>query len=285
MYETVIESYRQAARANRESPLRKGNVLHLPAGVELLLTGDLHGNGPNLLKMEKFADLDARPQRHLLLQEIIHPTLADGQEVTADQSHHVLTRVARLQCRYPGRVHVILGNHEMSQMTGQDILKSGASICRAFVDGVNEHYADEADDALAAMYDYFRSQPLAVRTSDGLVAVHSLPADRVLDRFDATVFDRPMTDDDFVRSGPAYQLVWGRSIGEAAVIRLREVLDAKMFVIGHQPQPAGISVERPDLLIIASDHSAGVVLAVPPGPLPPADSLAASAVRLNAIDL
>jgi hypothetical protein len=284
MFEPIIDTYRRAADANRDSPLRRGQVIHTPPDAELLLTGDLHGHGQNLLRIERLADLDNRPARHVVLQEIVHPAgEADDLDGRGDDTHHVLTRVARWQVRYPGRIHVILGNHELAQATGQDILKAGTSICRAFAEGVAAHYGDETDDALDAMYDYMRSLPLAMRTADGLVAVHSLPADRLIDRFDDTIFDRQVTDADRQRGGPVYQLVWGRSVGRPSIDRCRELLDAKRFVLGHQPQPTGHAVVDDDVLIIASDHAAGVALPVEPGDPPAAAQLAERLVSLNSV--
>ncbi|MCG3178163.1 MAG: hypothetical protein BIFFINMI_00486 [Phycisphaerae bacterium] len=285
MFEPIIAAYRQAADAARHCPLRRGQVVHTPPGADLLIAGDLHGNGQNLLRIERLADLDRYPERHVVLQELIHPTsdASDPPAAAGDDSHHVLTRVARWQARHPQRVHVILGNHELAQMTGQDILKDGASICRAFADGVAAHYGGEAAEVLDAMYDYCRALPLAVRSADGVAVVHSLPADRLAPRFDATIFVREQTDADRLRSGPVYQLVWGRTVGRAAIDLIRQILDAKLLVLGHQPQPTGFRVLDHDALIIASEHRQGVALPLPPGPPPSADDLAERLIRLGEV--
>lgn len=277
MWERVIDELRRSAAANAVCRLRRGNVIHLPDDAELIIAGDLHGHGQNLLRIQALAgDLPANPRRHVILQELIHRTPDAEPEAAAppaDTSHHVLTRVARWQLAAPGQVHVILGNHELAQMTGQDILKWGSSICRSFAEAVEKHYGDEAADALSAMNDYFHSLPLAARR-DGLAVVHSLPAERHLADFDAGVLDRPLSPADLARTGSVYRLVWGRSFGRASIDVMKAALNARLLVLGHQPQPTGVQVLADDAVIIASDHAQGVVLRLAGG------ELSATAVEL-----
>lgn len=281
MWESVIQSLKQAAAANQVSPVRRGNVIHLPDDAELIIAGDLHGHGQNLLRIQTLAgQLAENPRRHVILQELIHQVPENDTISSAgpDQSHHVLTRVARWQLAAPGQVHVILGNHELAQMTGQDILKWGASICRAYSDAVGRHYGPEASEVLSAMDDYFFSLPLAVRCN-GLVVLHSLPAERHLADFDAGIFNRPLDPTDFGRTGCVYRLLWGRSFGRESIDAIKATLNARVLVLGHQPQPAGIHVLDTDALIVASDHSQGVVLRVDsPGSAGSAEQLAESGV-------
>lgn len=286
MWEQVIRAFQQAASANRASPLRTGNVVHLPDDAEAIIAGDLHGHGQNLLRIQALAgDLAANPRRHVVLQELIHQIPCQEGALPADGSHHVLARVVRWQLQHPGRIHVILGNHELAQMTGQDILKWGASICRSFTDAVARHYGDQARDVLAAIYDYFGSLPLALQTAGGLAVVHSLPADRHMRDFDATVFARAIEPGDLKRSGAVYQLLWGRGFTRHAIDCIKKALGCGTLVLGHQPQPTGVCVVDYDALIIASDHAGGVVLKVGPGPAPSANRLADQAIPLASIEL
>ncbi len=286
MWEQATESFRRAAAANRRGPLRQGNVVRLPPAAELIVAGDLHGHGHNLLKLESLAgDLAANPRRHVVLQELVHRIPQNEDQAGQDDSHRALARVARWQERFPEQVHVILGNHELAQMTGQEILKSGAGICRAFSDAVAKQYGDESADVLAAMDDYFHSLPLAVRSADRVGVVHSLPANRHAEGFDTTVFGRPIEPGDYERTGPVYQLVWGRTLTRASIDRIRKALDVDLLVLGHQPQEDGLAVLDRDAIIIASDHARGVALRIPSGPAPTAEQLARSAVRLESVAL
>lgn len=286
MWEHVIEGFARASAANRTQPLRSGNVVRLPPDAEAIIAGDLHGHAANLMRIQSLAgDLTAHPRRHVVLQELIHqiPQTEDNPAPGGDRSHHVLARVVRWQIQFPGQVHVILGNHELSQMTGQDILKWGTSICRGFADAVTEHYAAEGPALLDAMYAYFASLPLAVCTAGGLVVVHSLPAERHAATFDATIFNRSLAPPDLARTGPVYQLLWGRNFSRSSIDCIKKALGSGTLVLGHQPQPTGVQVVDFDALIIASDHGQGVVLRVGPGPAPNARRLAESAIPLASI--
>src|SRR5205807_896035 len=103
--------------------------------------------------------------------------------------------------------------------------------------------------------------PLAARTQNGVFFSHSMPTDDQVDNFDFTVFDRPLTGQDYLRRrGPVYQLIWGRNITPAGADKFLEKVDARLIVTGHQPQETGYLVNGARHLIIASDHSQGVFL-------------------------
>jgi hypothetical protein len=92
---------------------------------------------------------------------------------------------------------------------------------------------------------------------------HSLPPDEAIPHFDYTVFDRPLTGGDFKRrTGPVYQLVWGRKTSPAGVAQFAEKVGAKLLIVGHQPQETGYAVVGDRMLIIASDHNQGVFVTV-----------------------
>ena len=75
------------------------------------------------------------------------------------------------------------------------------------------------------------------------------------------VFDRPLTCADYRRrTGPVYQLIWGRHVSPAGVEVFAEKMNAKLIVTGHQPQDTGYFVNGKRHLIIASEHNQGVFL-------------------------
>ncbi len=85
-------------------------------------------------KCSTSAALDRHPERHLVLQELIHGPLSypgDG----GDRSHQLLDVVAALKCQYPDRAHLILGNHELSELTGRVIGKDGETLNAKFLQG------------------------------------------------------------------------------------------------------------------------------------------------------
>ena len=78
-------------------------------------------------KCSPIAALDRNPGRHLVLQELIHgkPSIRKTRAIARTSSW---TWSAALKCQYPDRVHLILGNHELSELTGRIIAKDGKTL-------------------------------------------------------------------------------------------------------------------------------------------------------------
>jgi hypothetical protein len=257
----VIETFQTATEENQLSPLRHQQVVKLPAEGELWIAGDIHDHRTNFRKITTAADLGSNPQRHLVLQELIH---GDHFDVAgAEGSWEILYRAAELKCDFPEQVHFIFANHDLAQIHGEGIMKAGLSVCEAFTAGINRDFSKGggANSVNVAVTEFLLSLPLAVRAENGMFFSHSMPTDDQIPNFDYTIFDRPLTGPDYKRRvGPVYQLIWGRNITPAGVEKFLEKVDAKMIVTGHQPQDLGYLVNGPKHLIIASDHNQGVFL-------------------------
>ena len=223
------------------------------------MSGDLHDHELNFLRLVKLAELADSRYHHLILHEVIHgDELVDGK----DYSVKLLARTAALKLRYPGQVHVMLGNHELAQLAREDIYKGGVALVDAFSQGLEELYGTLAENVRGAMHAFIRSLLLAVRCPNGIFCSHSLPGSEVLEEFDPEVLERFPTDDDLSVDGDAYHLVWGRDHDEALVQRLAAEWDARIFVIGHEPAHEGFRIENEQLLILASDHDQGAALPI-----------------------
>ena len=111
--------------------------------------------------------------------------------------------------------------------------------------------------------EFLLSFPLAVRTHNGLFFCHSLPTDDEIKNYDFGVFNRALTGPDYKRrTGPVYQLIWGRKTSPAGAQAFAQKVGAKLLVTGHQPQESGYAINGPNHLIIASDHNQGVMLSL-----------------------
>ena len=128
------EIFRQAAQLNRQDARRTGNTIELPSDAVVLASGDIHGHRHNFLKVIDYADLSENPRRVLVFQEIIHGPIdpANGK----DRSVDLIMRAARLKIAYPQNVLFLLGNHDVAQLTGNEITKEGYGVCKAFNEGV-----------------------------------------------------------------------------------------------------------------------------------------------------
>lgn len=253
----VIEVLRSAVDENLSSSYRVMQVVHLPEEGEVWMTGDLHDHRRNFDKLIRHADLANNPQRHLVLHELIHGDHFDPQG--AEDSWQTLIRAAELKCDFPDQVHFMLANHDLAQVHGEGIMKAGLSVCEAFNDGVTRDFPGHAESVIAAITEFLISLPLAIRTPGGLFFSHSLPTDAQIENFDFTVFNRELSGKDYARrTGPVYQLIWGRNMTPAGVQQFADAVKADLIITGHQPQDTGYAVNGPRHLIIASDHNQGV---------------------------
>jgi hypothetical protein len=239
----VAKLVRQAALWLRTGKGRAGNIQPID-GEDVLVAGDLHGHVPNYKRLVALADLPNHPQRHLVLQEFVHGPgrYANG----GDTSHQVLDLACALKCTHPSQVHLLPGNHELSELTGRAITKNGVALNELFAEGLATQYGEEgAADVYDAYHELIRSMPLAVRTSNRILCVHTVPSAKSLETFDVAVFQRfglPLEAAE--RGGSLYAVLWDRDLTEETTQRFAELMGVDWLVTGHVPQEAGF--DRPN---------------------------------------
>ena len=102
---------------------------------------------------------------------------------------------AALKCQYPNRVHYIPGNHELAQWTARPVMKADENLNGLFEDGVRTAYGSEFGPEVYQTYlELFKTLPLAIHTSNGVLVSHSLPAARTMQLFDPARLERETHD-------------------------------------------------------------------------------------------
>jgi hypothetical protein len=244
----LLRTLQQAATAFRATPGRTGRLVSLEAS-EVLVAGDLHGNLDNFRALLQKADLGHKPGRHLVLQEVIHgPHRYPG---GGDKSHQLLDLVAALKCQYPRQVHLLLGNHELSQWTARRIAKEEGDLNELFKDGVNAAYGAQAGEVYAAYLQLFAVVPLALRTANRVWLSHSLPSGPRLACFDPAVLRRDTADDrDLLPGGSVHGLLWGRDVSAETAAAFLRMLDADLLITGHIPCDRGFDLPNDRQIIL-----------------------------------
>ena len=255
----VVETFGAATEENQIDSLREHQVVTLPAEGEVWIAGDLHDHRRNFDKLLRAADLPNNPRRHLILQELIHGDHFN--ERGAEESWQTLHRAAELKADHSSQVHFLLANHDLAQIQGKGIMKGSTSVCEAFNKGVKEAFTSHAGMVQVAITEFLLSFPLGIRLPNGVFCCHSLPTDEQIAEFDYSVFNRALIGADYARrTGPVYQLIWGRNATPAGAAQFAEKMDASLLITGHQPQEMGYGVNGDQHLIIASDHNQGLVV-------------------------
>lgn len=250
--EKILATVRRATALFRSTPGRSGGVVTLePSTVtEVLVVGDLHGNIPAFRKILDVSALGQNPGRHLVLQELVHgPRMYPADR--GDKSHQLVDIVCALKCQYPTRVHLILGNHELSELTGRAIGKNGVPLNALFRQGIDTAYGTRGEAVYSAYRELFAALPLAVRTPNRVFLCHTIPDGYELDGLDLEVFKLDTWPPEAMkRHGTVYAITWGRDTSPETVDRFAAMVDADWFVTGHQPCEEGFRLAGPRQIII-----------------------------------
>ena len=258
MPQTIIDLLNKGIDAGNADKFRRGNLIHLPAKGSLILTGDIHGHRRNFERIVAFADLANNPDRHVVLQEIIHGGPEDLQGGCL--SYKLLFDAVRYKLTFPSRVHIIMGNHDTAFINNSEVMKDGKEMNRAMCLALEQEFQQAGKDVELAIRQFLFSQPLALRCDNRIWVSHSLPGDRSIDKFDAKILDRKLKINDVVRPGSAYLLTWGRKHSQALLDKMAKLFDVDIFILGHQPQEQGWCQAGDNLIIIASNHNHGCLL-------------------------
>ena len=165
-------------------------------------------------------------------------------------------------------------------------MKAGLSVCEAFTKGIRKAFGDQRNVVNVAVTEFLLSLPLAVRAPNGIFCCHSLPTNDQIDAFDFSIFDRPLEGKDYApKTGPVYQLIWGRAMSPETVDKFLAAINADLVITGHQPQEMGYAVNGDKHLIIASDHNQGVFLPIDLSQKYDINELVARLTKFVALDL
>jgi hypothetical protein len=247
----ILSTLRRAMQCFRDTPGRRGRVVAFTDVTEVLVGGDLHGNLENFRRLLTKADLARNPQRHLVLQEIIHGPY--HYPAGGDKSHQLLDLTAALKCQFPRQVHFLLGNHELAQQTERRVGKGDLDLNQSFREGVGTAYGARAPEVYAVYLELFAVVPLALRTPNRVLLTHSLPPASRLDDFDPAVLERDVsTDAEMASGGVVYSLVWGRDTRAETAAAFLAKMDADLLISGHVPCENGFDTPNDRQLILDS---------------------------------
>jgi hypothetical protein len=260
MSQAIIDLLKRGTEANKADKFRRGNLICLPAGIRLIVTGDLHGHRRNFERIVSFADLDNNPDTHIILQEIIHGGPEDPQGGCI--SYQLLFDVVGYKLKFPDRIHIVMGNHDTAFISDLEVLKEGREMNRSMRLALKRQFDKDSTDIELAIKQLLLSQPLALKTENRIWVSHSLPGNRYADKFDRQILDRELNFEDCQKPGPAYLLTWGRDHSQQTLDKMAELFEVDIFILGHQPQTQGWGRAGENLIIIASDHNHGCLLPI-----------------------
>lgn len=277
----LITTIKQAARIQRHQPGRVGKFVELIDCDEVLVVGDLHGHLANFKQVLQLAKLGEHPRRHVVLQELVHGPFrypGDGGEL----SHRLVDVVSAYICQYPGRVHYLLGNHELAQWTRREIAKNNESLNNLFVLGVFSAYPEHTEEMVQAYEELFSSLPVAIRLPNRIFLSHSLPDAGRLESWTLEQLQQAeFHSEDYKSGGCVHAVVWGRDTSESTVKRYLELVNADLLISGHVPAEQGYETPNTLQVILDGKDEKARVLLFPTSELMSQESLLKHLIKLN----
>jgi hypothetical protein len=256
----LLATIKQATQIQLQQRGRTGKFVELEDADEIMIIGDMHGHLGNFKQLLQLAKLHERPNRHVLVQELIHgPFRYAG--MGGEQSHRLVDIICAYICQYPGRVHYLLGNHELAQWTKREIAKNNESLNLLFAMGVHTSYPEHMEVMLAAYDELFISLPVAFRLPNGVFLSHSLPPASKLDAWSLDDLKKSeFTEDDYKLGGCIHSVVWGRDTSEANVQKYLSKVGGQLLISGHIPCEKGYDTPNSRQIIIdGKDDNAHVL--------------------------
>jgi hypothetical protein len=258
MAQQVLQILKDGASAHQSDKFRKANTVFLPADADVIVSGDLHGNRRNFERIVSLAKLYKNPNTHIILQELIHGGPED--DSGGCLSFQLLIDAVKLKIEYPDNVHFLLGNHDTAFISRSEVMKNGKEMNQSMRDAMKRYFKKESENIDLEMARLLFAQPLAIMCPNRIMISHSLPADRLFEKFEPGILNRHLKVNDIVRPQSAYLFTWGRRQSPEVINKLAGIFDVDTFIVGHQSQPTGFDRYTDKMLIIASDHSHGVVV-------------------------
>ena len=258
----LLNTIARAIDALRATPGRCGWLVELTDASDVIVAGDLHGHIANFQTVYKAADLANHRRRHLVLQEVVHSKFR--YPLGGDKSHQLLDLFSALKNQFPSRVHLLMGNHELAQWTGNPIMKGDEDLNALFSSGIAEAYGNRAAEIESAYQQLFSALPLAIRLPNRVFLCHSLPAAQYAERFDLSILetDEP-PNEAWQPKGILYALLWGRDCSKANAELFLNKVNCDWLITGHIPCDAGFATPNERQLIVDCSTSPAAYAVVP----------------------
>ena len=236
----ALEAIAAATRARNGDSRVKGRAVFLPAEGDLYLTGDLHGNVENLRRFAATADLDAHPDRILVIQEIIHSRI-----ITADQrdlSFVAILEALKLMARWPKRVYYLLGNHDLAFALDRELIKGGKFLNRFLYKGLAYMYQARHEEVAKAYKKFVLDMPAAILAPNGIIMTHSTPKRPFIPSLSMEDPTTTSAHKHLGDCGPIKALVEGRDFEETTIDQFTARMGVNLVLCGHTPTKHGFRI-------------------------------------------
>lgn len=239
-------------------------LLRLPDRGRLLVAADLHGNLRDFLTLSARFEALGDDGYLLLLGDLLHGPLLATSEWTGepplfgrpyrDQSPAVLFQLTLLEERYPGRVFLLLGNHEHAHIGGPRT----SLFARDDASALEARLGVENSGWLASR---LRSLPLWALSPSGILFSHAAPAAELrsvaeLEDIDYRRYLAPRPNTRHRPSEAAARLLgqalWSSTLTPFKAQGVLAAVGAQLAVYGHSVIPGGYQTIGYEQLLLST---------------------------------
>ena len=202
----------------------ESKLIELTKKGKAMIITDLHGNLEDYFKYMELWNAFKGPDKHLIITgDFIHALENDG-------SIEIIESLIELN-KDP-MVHILLGNHELAQLTGENVFKNRINQTKAFNVMMYKAFGIEAYKKHAEYKEFFNSLAIAVKTANGVLISHAGPS----------LCLRNINDLKYVTINQydpvLYEMVWN-SVKfdnlESCVDMFLARIGCKVSIVGHTP--------------------------------------------------
>lgn len=244
-------------------------LLRLPDRGRLLVSADLHGNLRDFLAIVAHFESLGSDGYLLFLGDVLHGPYVPFDSWGAhpllrgrpyrDQSPALLLGISELMARYPGRVFILLGNHEHAHIGGPRT----SVFARDEAAVLEQRIGIEGSSWLAQLLD---GLPIWAVTASGLLFSHAAPAALLgdlaeLEGIDYRHYSPPQAAALAPQSGAVSRpdpasllgsLLWTSSLPPVQARQVLDTLGLAISIYGHSVIPAGYQTIGSEQLILSS---------------------------------
>lgn len=205
-------------------------LIKLSRKGRLLVFTDVHGNYDDYQKYIEKWDSDD-PDCHIVIAgDFIHNTIGE------DYSVEIVDDIMDKDKKY-SNFHVLLGNHEFSHITDENIKKDDINLTANFKELIIEKKGS-LEPYLSEYINYFKSLAFFLQTENGIFVSHAGPPDSIYSYED---FLNILANEDY-EDYQVYSTFWnrpGHDYDELDVLDFLEIVDSKVMVVGHTIEKKG----------------------------------------------
>jgi len=218
-------------------------LIKLPLKGKALIITDLHGNLEDYNRyMEIWKEFKDKNNHLILTGDFIHSCYQiDGSlEIIDSVKNHFENEK---------NFHILLGNHEWAQITGESVYKGFSNQTQDFIDLIQKKYENNADNKMKSYINFFKKLAIAIKTENKVLVSHAGPSQHLKSEDDI----KNISENDYSHNLVLYEMLWSRNMecSRNYLDPFLKHLNCNASIVGHTPVN-GVELHGNQLIVSSS---------------------------------